>query len=105
MKNNCAITALAMMFSIGGTAIALAGTNPTLHIDISDLRSANGHAVCHLFNTPDGYPEDHSKSLREVKANINNGHAACDFADLPAGTYAVIVLHDENDNNKMDKIF
>lgn len=33
---------------------------------------------------------------------IPAGEARCDFEDIPSGSYALVVLHDENMNGKLD---
>ncbi|MDX1761299.1 MAG: DUF2141 domain-containing protein [Christiangramia sp.] len=37
-----------------------------------------------------------------VKAKIRDGKAIANFENVPEGTYAVLVMHDKNENNKMD---
>ena len=37
-----------------------------------------------------------------VKAKIRDGKAIANFENVPQGTYAVLVMHDKNENNKMD---
>ena len=33
---------------------------------------------------------------------VRHTQARCDFADIPPGTYALAVIHDENSNGKLD---
>ena len=33
---------------------------------------------------------------------IRETKAACDIANIPPGTYAIVVIHDENMNGKLD---
>jgi uncharacterized protein (DUF2141 family) len=33
---------------------------------------------------------------------VANSQARCDFEGIPSGTYALVVLHDENMNGKLD---
>jgi uncharacterized protein (DUF2141 family) len=33
---------------------------------------------------------------------VQNTQARCDFEDIPPGTYALVVIHDENMNGKLD---
>ncbi len=37
-----------------------------------------------------------------VDAKIEDGKAIANFESVPAGTYAVLVMHDKNENGKMD---
>jgi uncharacterized protein (DUF2141 family) len=43
--------------------------------------------------------------LAHDKSTILNGHATCQFENIPSGTYAVSVFHDENSNGKLDTNF
>ena len=40
-----------------------------------------------------------------VQSSVANKKAQLVFENLPAGTYAISVFHDENNNQKMDKNF
>jgi uncharacterized protein (DUF2141 family) len=33
---------------------------------------------------------------------VRDKQARCDFLDIPPGTYALVVVHDENMNSKLD---
>ncbi len=77
----------------------------TLHVEISNVRNAKGNIGCLLFNSFDGYPEIRAKAYKETHAPIELNHASCEFKNIPQGIYAVIALHDENKNHKMDKNF
>jgi hypothetical protein len=76
-----------------------------LRIDISNVRNANGHVGCYLFNSADGFPSSHAKAYKFSYVTINSGAAVCEFKDIAPGTYAAIVYHDENDNQEIDKNF
>lgn len=40
--------------------------------------------------------------MRLVAMKVPGSAARCDFHDIPSGTYALVVLHDENMNGKVD---
>ncbi|HEX2609176.1 MAG TPA: DUF2141 domain-containing protein [Flavisolibacter sp.] len=40
-----------------------------------------------------------------VEAKVNNKTSQVEFTNVPDGEYAIIVLHDANNNHKMDKNF
>lgn len=74
-----------------------------LKILVTDLRGSEGHVLISIFNNAKGFPSDTPLSFRKEKVNIENGKAEWVVKDLPAGTYAIVILHDENDNLKLDK--
>jgi uncharacterized protein (DUF2141 family) len=79
-------------------------TLPSGHVRVvvTGLRNNHGRVGCGIFGGPDGFPRDPGKQFAEMHASIQGSTAICDFADVPAGTYAATVLHDENEDDKMD---
>ncbi|MCF6777269.1 DUF2141 domain-containing protein [Thiotrichales bacterium 19X7-9] len=62
-----------------------------------------GQALIAIYNSPQGFPEDNK--YKGVKVPIQDKRANYTFKDLPKGTYAIAVVHDVNDNQKLDKNF
>ena len=79
--------------------------NAPLEIELFGLRSEKGHVLVSLFKADDGFPDDPSKAIQKQRVAINNNKAIVKFNSIPNGVYAVAVLHDENDDMKMDKNF
>jgi uncharacterized protein (DUF2141 family) len=75
----------------------------TLTITITDCRTDKGHILVSLFKTADGFPDNPAKSFQHRQVQISNKNAVAEFAPLPDGDYAISVLHDENDDQKMNK--
>jgi uncharacterized protein (DUF2141 family) len=73
-----------------------------IHVEIGGLRNNKGRAVCALYSSSDGFPNNGDKALAHAKSPTSNVHAVCDFPDVKPGTYAVSVFHDENSNGKLD---
>lgn len=82
-----------------------AGTG-SLHILVAGLRNDNGQTIVSLFAGKKGFPEDVDSSLTTSTAPIVEGHSDVFFHDIPYGTYAVSVLHDEDfDGNMATSLF
>lgn len=79
----------------------------TLTVRVTGARNTNGKIWVNLFQDAQGFPVDPSKATqqRSVEVDPNTMSAQVTFKDLPRGSYAVSVLHDENGNGKMDKNF
>ena len=77
----------------------------TLRIHVDGLRNSNGVVGSILFQSPDGWPEDKSKSFRHGPTPIGPGErqATVVWENLPPGDYAVAAIHDENRNAKLDR--
>jgi len=75
--------------------------NGRMRVDVEGLRSDRGHLLAALYDRPEGFPRE-GKPAHQAKVAIQGGRASVDFPELPPGTYAVAVLHDENDNGELD---
>ena len=76
---------------------------PGIHVKILNIRNSTGMVACALFESPDGFPTDYLHFATNVMViKIRKDKARCDFEDIPPGTYAMAVIHDENMNGKLD---
>jgi uncharacterized protein (DUF2141 family) len=76
---------------------------PGIHVTVLGIRNSVGTVDCALFDAPKGFPADvlHS-AMRVMVMKVPSSEARCDFEGIPPGTYALVVLHDENMNGKVD---
>lgn len=85
---------------------AQAAVTPTqqcaLLVHVTGFRNQKGVAGGTVFNSPDGWPENNAKAYHHEHVAIVDRKATLPFT-LPPGKYAVAVLHDENENQKMDR--
>ena len=76
---------------------------PGIHVKILDIRNSTGTVACALFESPEGFPTEYLRSATNVMViKIRKSQARCDFEDIPPGTYAMAVVHDENMNGLLD---
>ena len=76
---------------------------PGIHVQILNIRNSTGTVACALFESPAGFPVEYLHSATNVMViKIRKSQARCDFEDIPKGTYAMAVVHDENMNGKLD---
>ena len=76
---------------------------PGIHVQILHIRTSTGTVDCALFESPEGFPTEVLRSATNVMViKVRQTQARCDFADIPPGTYALAVIHDENMNGKLD---
>lgn len=75
-----------------------------LVVHMSGFRNTKGDAGVTLFKDPNGWPEDNDKAFKHGGFPIDAASktATAMFDNIPAGTYAVAMIHDENLNHKMD---
>jgi uncharacterized protein (DUF2141 family) len=88
------------------TAHAQAGSCKLI-VHVSGFRNAKGDAGATLFSTPDGWPENNDKALKHGPFPIDPSTktSTVTFADLAPGAYGFAVIHDENQNHKLDRNF
>ena len=73
-------------------------------VEATGTRSLRGHTACALWRPSDSFLEVKA-AYRWVNAGIDRNRSVCVFEDVPAGTYAVSIFHDENDNGALDTGF
>ncbi|WP_229664509.1 DUF2141 domain-containing protein [Sphingomonas metalli] len=89
------------MLAAGWTALGGASPVTRLDVDVEKLRSAKGMIRLCLTADPDNFPncvDDAHALSRSVPA----GSPLVRLSGLPAGGYAIAVIHDENGNSKLD---
>jgi uncharacterized protein (DUF2141 family) len=74
-----------------------------LTVTVTDIRSDKGHLLVSVSNT-DAAWDNKEKPVAGNKIAVSGKEAVLRF-NLPAGSYAVQVLHDENDNGTLDSNF
>ncbi|MFI9652657.1 DUF2141 domain-containing protein [Guyparkeria halopsychrophila] len=68
-----------------------------IHVTILDIRNSTGKVACALFESSEGFPKEFVKSATNIgMLEIKDTRARCHFLDIPAGRYALAVIHDEN---------
>jgi len=76
---------------------------PGIHVKVLDIRNSTGTVACALFEAAEGFPIDFLRSATNIMViKVRKTQARCDFEDIPPGTYALGVIHDENMNGKLD---
>ena len=76
----------------------------TLTVNVTDLRNSTGVVQFALYNDEDSFPDEHYKrQYRILNAEIVSGASTVTFKDLPAGIYAVNILHDEDEDGEIRK--
>ncbi len=72
-----------------------------IRVEISNIDASRpGKIQVSLFHTPEGFPAN-EKALRIVKI-LPSPTVVTNFNNLAFGEYAIVVVHDENENGRMD---
>jgi uncharacterized protein (DUF2141 family) len=75
-----------------------------LTVTISDIREAKGSLMVSVVNS-DAAWNNAAAPIAVKKVPAAQGEVKLQFKDLAPGTYAVQVMHDENENQKLDSNF
>jgi uncharacterized protein (DUF2141 family) len=83
------------------------GETYTLTVKVEHLRNSKGVLQVTLYNKEGTIPDEKYRKYYKKGVTVigKNDSAEVSFSDLPEGTYAVNILHDENENGKIDKKF
>ena len=85
---------------------ARADATATIVIEVSTFRNTKGLLGCQLYDQSQGFPDKWPAAANmNKKVQVTGTTTTCTFPDMPPGTYAATVLHDENSNGKLDTNF
>ncbi len=84
-------------------AVSAQSPCPGIHVKVLNIKNSTGTVACALFESPAGFPTEVLRSATNVMViKIRKSQARCDFEDIPPGTYAIAVIHDENMSGKLE---
>ena len=93
---------LYLVFSLLFALETLGQSNPTnLQVSISGASSDTGSIRILVFSKPSGFPDQVKQAVRSISLPSKNGKASFKLTDLPTGTYAIGVIHDQDNNGKL----
>ena len=94
------VLAMVLVFAFGSRAWAAETGNITVKVD--GFRSGQGRVSLVLYDNSKAFPKKAKQAVKIVRVGVKDGTATGVFKDIPYGTYAFAILHDENANGKMD---
>jgi uncharacterized protein (DUF2141 family) len=74
----------------------------TVTLEVNGIASTEGQLMVVLFDQAQGFPNKPDLAFRKALAAPETPTTRVSFADVPAGTYAAMVVHDENGNGEVD---
>ena len=77
-------------------------TNKNITVNVSNISSNEGNVSIALYDSESNFLK---KPLQGQRVNIENNTCIVTFENVPEGTYAISLYHDENGNGKMDTNF
>ncbi len=85
--------------------VAQNGSNQayTLTLIVEGMDSNVGNLGVLVFNNEKGWPEDRTAAYKDISVPAEKGTQTLKIPGLPAGNYAVALIHDINQNHKLEK--
>ena len=82
-------------------------SKPILHVKALKLRNSKGNISCVLFHESkaNSFPKKKENAQKIQRVPVVEKNSECLFSDIEKGVYAIILIHDENSNKKMDYNF
>lgn len=100
------IYSLAFLLLVMAAAPMMAQSSPaacTLTLIVEGMNSNIGNLGVLVFNNEKGWAEDRTLALKDIVVPAEKGTQTLKIPNLPAGNYAIALIHDVNQNHKLDK--
>lgn len=93
---------------LGSLTLALsasANSSTTLTIDVDGLRNRKGQVCLSVFAASIGFPSNTTNAVQSQCVKITDAPLKVTLRQLQPGSYAVAVLHDENNDRRANRNF
>ena len=90
----------------GVTKLVIHDDGPAgLVVTVEGVEHERGTLFLSLFDTAEGFPSDPAPALQRLEIEPQSPRTTVTFEGIEVGSYAVAVLHDENDDGEMGTDF
>lgn len=97
------MTSLLLFLAVTGINLIEVQPDPaSIAVRVEGISNSSGSIAVLLFRSADGFPSDHRRAFRQVVMPAMAGSMVIDLGQVPEGRFAVSVMHDENNNLKLD---
>ena len=70
-------------------------------VTVEGYQHQEGQLSIALFNSDEGFPKDHTEAYQRQTVAVDDNATQITFDNVPAGTYAVAVYHDEDGDQEL----
>ena len=77
----------------------------SLSITMRNVKNNKGVCTVALYNNASDFPGDYKNAVRSAVVPASKGVLTVQFDHLPPGVYAVAVIHDENNDGRLNTNF
>lgn len=93
---------IGLMVSVFALSAYAQDKKGTITVVFKGLKNEKGRVSAVLYDSADAFPKDVAKAVAKARSEIKGKQATVVFENVPYGEYAAVMLHDENENAKMD---
>lgn len=97
-----ALASVALLLMLQTSASGARDGAGTIVLEIRGFRNPAGQAGVLLFSSARGFPGDERMAAARRFAPIDRDACRVRFEDIPYGSYAVSVFHDENSSGRLE---
>jgi uncharacterized protein (DUF2141 family) len=76
-----------------------------LTVELDGIKNKDGQVCLSLFDSSKGFPDREKNAFQKQCVPNTNAPLFVTFKNIPLGSYAVAVLHDANQDNKINSNF
>lgn len=99
------ILVFAVLGSLALPSSAQVGLNSQLTVEVDGLRNQQGQVCLSLFASGRGFPSSGADAVQNRCGAITAMPLLVTFKNLQPGSYSVVVLHDANSDNEVNRNF
>jgi uncharacterized protein (DUF2141 family) len=77
----------------------------SIKASFTKVRNGDGQLAVALFSSREGFPVKIARAMAKKLVPANDPKCEVVFENVPYGSYAVSVFHDQNNNGKLDTVF
>jgi uncharacterized protein (DUF2141 family) len=77
--------------------------NGNLNVEIDGLRNSIGQVCVSLYNNSRGFPDNSDRVLQKQCVKVAEIPLVIKFGNLKLGSYAAVVMHDEDNNGTVNQ--
>ncbi|WP_414543426.1 DUF2141 domain-containing protein [Nostoc sp. CCY0012] len=94
---------LAVVGNLTCSLNARANFQGSLTVEINGIKNQQGQVCVSIFGSSQGFPNDRDRVLKRQCNKITDKSLQVTFDNLQAGSYAVAVIHDQNNDQTLNR--
>ncbi|MCG6134445.1 MAG: DUF2141 domain-containing protein [Nostoc sp. LLA-1] len=94
---------LAVVGNLTWSLNARANFKGSLTVEINGIKNQQGQVCVSIFGSSQGFPNDRDRGVKRQCTKITDKSLELTFDNLQAGSYAVAVIHDQNNDQTLNR--